>query len=310
MKPIVFFIAAVLTFALAHAEDKPAPKPPAPPPLPLPETVAKDARLEEVYRDDRMFFEGPTWDPQTKKLYFTAFIKKEGQILRLDEPGKATSWLNPSEGVNGTFLSKDGRLLGAQAFGHRIMSYAIGAEGPQDARILHENKELFQPNDLCETRDGRIYFTDPDFKNKQASAVYVLHPDGKTAKLIAEMPVPNGIEASLDGKTLYVADSNQKLWRSYPIKDDGTLGEGKVFFNPECESKADPDGMTIDEKGNLYFTGRGGVWCVSPEGKGLGFIPVPEFASNCSFGGEEGRTLYITCSKKVYALKMGVKGGR
>ncbi|MBI3830317.1 MAG: SMP-30/gluconolactonase/LRE family protein [Planctomycetes bacterium] len=292
--------------ARLFAEDKPDPIPP----LPMPATVEKDAKLEEQYRDDKLFFEGPTWEPKSKKLYFTAFLKSAAQILRLDERGKATVWYDKAKGINGTYLSNDGRLLGAQEEGHCVVSLAFGADGPKDEKILYENKELWQPNDVCQTPQGFIYFTDPDFKNKKGSSVWMVAPDGTGKKLTSELTLPNGIIASNDGKTLYVGDSFMKLWRSYPIKDDGTIGAGKIFFNPESENKADPDGMTIDEKGNLYFTGRGGIWCVSPEGKGLGFIPIPEFASNCTFGGEDGKTLYITCSKKLYALKLNVKGGQ
>jgi len=301
--------AGLLSFVLAAVSGF-AGEPAGAPPAAMPATVAEGAKLEEVYADPKCFFEGPTWDPKTKKLYFTSFIKKESQILRLDAPGKASVWLDKSEGVNGTFLSNDGRLLGAQAFGHRVMSYSFGESGPGDSKVLYENKDLFQPNDLCQTPNENIYFTDPDFKEKKASAVYLLKPDGSAVKLDAKMIVPNGLKVSLDGKMLYVGDSDEKLWKSFPIKDDGTLGDGKIFFNPDSENKNSPDGMSIDAQGNLYFSGRGGVWCVAPHGKALGLISIPEFCSNCSFGGEDGQTLYMTCSKKVYALKMKIQGGQ
>ncbi|MCA9018612.1 MAG: SMP-30/gluconolactonase/LRE family protein, partial [Planctomycetaceae bacterium] len=113
-----------------------------------------------------------------------------------------------------------------------------------------------------------------------------------------------------DGKTLYVGDSHEKLWRSFPILEDGTVGEGRVFFDPATSRKDSPDGMSIDADGNLYLSGRGGVWVASPEGKSLGLISVPEFCSNVTFGGVDGKTLYFTCSNKVYSLKMKVKGGQ
>lgn len=276
---------------------------------PFPSTVAKGAKLVEVYSDPR-FFEGPTADPKTGKLYFTAFGKDNQQILRLDAPGKVTVWLDKTEGVNGTFLSKDGWLLGAQAYGHRVMKYRFGKNGPAESKVLLFDTTLHQPNDVCQTPNGDIYFSDPDFKNRKTSAVYHLAPNGKTTKVVSDMPVPNGVITSLDGKTLYVGDSHDMLWRSYPIRADGTVGPGKVFFHPKDAKKAAPDGMAIDEKGNLYFSGRGGVWVVQPDGKPLGLIPIPEFCSNAGFGGKDGKTLYLTCSKKVYSLKMNVRGGR
>ncbi len=273
----------------------------------MPRTVAEGAKLTEVYSDER-FFEGPTWDPKTQKLYFTAFGSDNQQILRLDAPGKITVWLDKSQGVNGTFLTSDGRLLGAQAYGHRILSYAIGDNGPSEVKVLLENAKLHQPNDVCQAPNGNIYFTDPDFKERKTSAVYLLRPTGQAVKIITDMPLPNGIKTSLDGKTLYVADSHLKHWKAYPIQDDGTVGEGKVFFDPMNENKSDPDGLALDEEGNLYLSGRGGIWVVQPDGKPLGLIAIPEFCSNVTFGGPDGKTLYLTCSKKVYALSMKVRG--
>ncbi len=274
---------------------------------PIPPTVGPRASLEQVYADDA-FFEGPTWDPTTAHLYFTAFAGSKTQILRLDRPGRATVWLDGSAGANGTFLSLDGRLLAAQAFGHRLVSHTIGPRGSTAMAILAADKTWHQPNDLCQTSNGNIYFTDPDFRNRKDSAIYLLRPDGSLAKIITNMSVPNGIIASLDGKTLYASDSHEKLWRSYAIADDGTVDEGKVFFDPNTENRRDPDGMTIDAQGNLYLTGRGGVWVVNGEGKSLGLIPTTEFCTNATFGGPDGKTLYLTCDKRVYALEMTVTG--
>ena len=283
----------------AAAADEPAAS--------MPATVADGAQLVEVYGDDR-FFEGPTWDPKGGKLYFTAF-GTDTQILRLDSPGKVTVWMDKTEGVNGTFLSVDGRLLGAQAYGHRVVSYGFGAEGPDDPKTLYFDDKLNQPNDVCQAPNGDIYFTDPDFDKHKTSGVYRLTADGKATKVVSDMPVPNGLKTSLDGRTLYVGDSHLRLWRAYPISEDGTVGEGRVFFDPMNENKSEPDGFALDEQGNLYLSGRGGVWVVVPDGAALGLIAIPEFCSNVTFGGDDGKTLYMTCSKKVYSLAMQVRGG-
>lgn len=275
--------------------------------LGMPPTVVKGSQLEEVYSDDR-FFEGPTWEPRSGKLYFTAFGKDNQQILRLERPGKVAVWLDKTEGVNGTFLSNRGTLLGAQGKGHRVMEYTFGDSGPAKSRILYHNPKLNEPNDICQSVKGDIFFTDPDFKERKNSAVYHLAPDGKVTKIITDMPLPNGILTSKDGKTLYISDSHLKLWRSYPILENGSVGASKVFFNPDVENRNDPDGMTSDREGNLYFTGRGGVWVVRPDGQAIGFIPTPGFCSNATFGGRDGRTLYLTCDKNVYGLKMQVAG--
>ncbi len=273
--------------------------------FPIPPTVVQGAELTVIFEDNR-FFEGPTWDPRTDSLFFTAFGERNQQLLRRDASGQTTVFKDQTEGVNGTFLSDEGKILGAQAYGHRLISYSI--EGDEEVILLDD--ELNQPNDLCQAPDGTIYFTDPDFAERSSSVIYRLTADGTAEKLAEVQPLPNGLISSNDGKTLYVGDSAEKRWYAYPIRSDGSLGDPSVFFDPQVESTADPDGMTIDASGNLYFTGRGGVWVVSPDGEALGLIPVPEFCSNVTFGGPNGKTLFLTCQSKVYSLAMNVRGGR
>lgn len=122
------------------------------------------------------------------------------------------------------------------------------------------------------------------------------------------MSVPNGLVVSIDGRTLYVADCFHKHWRAYPIASDGAVGPGRVFFDPLTDNRDDPDGMTIDERGNLYLTGRGGIWIVRPDGTLIAFIRTPVFCSNVCFGGPDGRTLFITGKGKVFALPTNVRG--
>lgn len=297
----------VLTF-LARANLAPAQETPAG----MPSTVAEGAKLVSVYHDER-FFEGPAWDPKTGKLYFTAFAEKNTQILRLDEPNKVTVWLDNTEGVNGMYLANDGRLLGAQAFGHRVLSFGIGENGPSDTKTLLDDKSLHQPNDVAQAPNGDVYFTDPDFAKGETSAVYVITAkEGALKKVIQDMYVTNGLKVSNDGRTLYVADDRPKNWRAYSIQPDGTVGPGKIFFDPPVpmEKRIDPDGMSIDEHGRLYLSGSGGVWVVDKFGESLGLIAIPEFCSNVTFGGADGKTLYLTCSKQLYSLAMNVRGGQ
>ena len=288
----------------------------------MPATVVSGAKLVSVYHDDR-FFEGPAWDPKTGKLYFTAFAGPNTQILRLDEPNKVTVWLDKTEGVNGMYLANDGRLLGAQAYGHRVLSYSIGDNGPGDTRVLLYDAKLHQPNDVAQSPNGDIYFTDPDFQKGQTSAVYVITAKGEVKKVIEDMQVTNGLKISNDGRTLYVADDGPMNWRKYSIQSDSTVGPGQLFFDPPVprEKRKPPDGMSIDEDGRLYLSGSGGVWVVDKFGVSLGLIPVPElppvdgkprdgFCSNVTFGGPDGKTLYLTCQDHVYSLAMTVRGGQ
>jgi len=190
----------------------------------------------------------------------------------------------------------------------------MGADGPEDVRSLtksFEGKPYIQPNDVAESpTTGGIYYTDPDFGGKTKSSVFHLDAEGTVRRIITHLKVPNGLEVSNDGKMLVVGDSFEKRIYAYPIQANGTVDQGKasVFFDPDTRDQSDPDGMCTDGEGNFYFTMRGGVWVTSPTGKSLGLIPVPEFCSNVTFGGKDGKTLYMTCSKKVYSLAMNVKG--
>jgi gluconolactonase len=303
------FATAVLSTALFHLSSNYQTS------TTVPSTVAAGAQLTVVYASEQ-YFEGPTWDPVGKKLYFTAFEKANEQILRLDAPNKISLWMDHTQGMNGTYFSRQGRLLVAQAFGHTLSSLKIGPDGPSDTKVLasaFEGIPFIQPNDVAESPvTGAIYFSDPNFKGKTHSAVYCLDPNGNLRRIIENLKLPNGLEVSNDGTTLYVSDSFEKRIYSYPILSDGSVDQAQVriFFDPPTDNTADPDGMCSDALGNLYFAMRGGIWVVSKEGKSLGFIPVPEFASNITFGGVDGQTLYITCDKKVYSLAMRVKGSQ
>ena len=272
----------------------------------MPDAVAPGAKLVEAYVNSR-FFDGPTWDPGTGKLYFTARdTSNHSQILRLDGPGKVQVFKDNTDGVYGTFRSLDGQLLGAQVSGHSVVSYDFSTGA---MKVLAHDSAWNQPNDLCQTPNGDIYFTDPDFVRGKSGSVFRLS-QGKVTKVVSNLSRPNGCIASNDGRTLYVGDGHAKLWRSFPILPDGSLGPGRVFFDPDTEDTDPPDGMSIDEHGNLYLTGRGGVWVVTPAGESKGLILVPEFCSNVEFGGADGKTLFITCKKKLYQLAMQVRGGR
>jgi gluconolactonase len=268
--------------------------------------VYPGAQLEEVVSTS-CYYEGPSWDQATGKLYFTR-MTCGARILCLDPPATIYPWMSDTNGINGTFLSNSGRLLCAQGGSKKIISIGIGASGPTDIQELAHNSSWEAPNDICQADNGNIYFTTPDFGSLTNSGVHLLRPTGYVEQIITDMPVPNGVITSLDGKTLYVSDSHLRHWKSYPILEDGTVGSGSVFFSPSTSNTREPDGMSIDELGNLYFAGRGGIWIVSPGGAQLDMIPVPVFASNVTFGGSDGRELYVTGQDRVYRLKMEVRG--
>jgi gluconolactonase len=284
--------------------------------VPMPPQVAEGAQLQVVYESDR-FFEGPTWDTKSNTLFFTAHPNKEtpSQILRVGADGKAAVWMNETKGINGMTLSRNGSILAAQGRAQppAVVALDPGAAAPIQVKVLgaaSEEAPMTQTNDLDEDARGGIYFTCPDFGAKVQSAVYYLAPDGKLTRIISQRILPNGVEVSNDGKTLYVSDSFEKRIYAYPVKEDGMVNEGgvRIFFDPPTTNMSDPDGITTDADGNLYFAMRGGIWVVSPQGKTLGLIPIKEFVSNVAFGGTDGRTLYMTARGKVYSMKMNAKG--
>mgnify|MGYP002624025881 FL=1 len=215
--------------------------------------IAPGATLTPVH-EPGLFLEGPTWDHYTARLYYSA-LSGLPQLFRWDDQDGAVSWLPNSQGINGTFLANDGRLLAAQGDTRKILSFEIGLFGPLDPQTLGENLTWQPPNDLCQTPAGHIYFTTPAFTGGGGSYVYHRAPNGVVTPAVTDMTLPNGVIASNDGDTLYVADSTMKWWRSYPIAPDGSVGAGALFFNPNVPSGNDPDGITVAEFATLYLTG-------------------------------------------------------
>ena len=280
--------------------------------------IKPGAALQQLYSDSSTQFEGATWDPNSHKLFFTKRTSPY-QILRLDGPNNVTVWMNPSPQTNGMIIGNDGRLLCCDESTLQITIRFIGDSGPGDTQILADANDGFtkMPNDLCQLTNGNIYFTTPawDGSGPSAQGVWLIEPNSTVICVNNTLNQPNGIITSLDETKLYVSEgsstaANQK-WDVFTINSDGTLSSPTQFFKPTNPPNTSnvPDGMTIDELGNLYFCGLGGVWIVSPAGVQLGFISVAN-PFNIAFGGNDGRTLYIvTGNGKLYSLAMCVRGG-
>jgi gluconolactonase len=186
----------------------------------------------------------------------------------------------------------------------------------------YQGKRLNSPNDGCFKSNGDLYFTDPPYglpnryddprRELDFCGVYRLSKAGELTLLTTEMTRPNGIAFAPDEKTLYVAQSDPEaaIWKSFPVKTDGTLGEGKLFFDAtEHVGKLPglPDGLKADQKGNLFATGPGGVWIFSPAGKPLGRLDTGERTANCGWG-EDGTVLYITADTYLCRIQTKTKG--
>jgi gluconolactonase len=185
-----------------------------------------------------------------------------------------------------------------------------------------EGKRFNSPNDLVFGRDGSLYFTDPPYGLTKTfddpgreigwNGVYRLGPDGGVSVLVKDLKAPNGIGLSPDGRTLYVgqSDGERPFVMAYDLAPDGTVSNGRVFFDTSPLRKTGPgapDGLKVDRHGNVFTTGPGGVLVLSPEGKHLGTILTGVPTANCAFG-DDGGTLYITANDKLCRVRTTTKG--
>ena len=274
--------------------------------------------------------EGPVW------------VKKDGYLLFSDiPPNKIMKWA-PGKGVslfregvgytgkqpysdepgtNGLTLDSQGRLVMC-CHGDRCVKRMTLPDGePEVIADKYEGKRFNSPNDLVYHSNGDLYFTDPPYglpkrendpgRETEWFGVYRLSKDGKVTLLTKEMTRPNGIGFSPDEKTLYVAQSDPAaaIWKTFPVKEDGTLGESKVFFDSTKWVKDRPglpDGLAVDKQGRIWATGPGGVYCFSPEGKVLGRLNTGVPTANCKFG-EDG-VLYITADMYLARVRTNTSG--
>jgi gluconolactonase len=269
--------------------------------------IAPGAKLEKL-SGDFAFTEGPAADAEGN-VFFTD--QPNDRILKWGVDGKLSTFLKPCGRSNGLYFDAKGNLLACADEKNELWS--IDPKGKVTVPVKeHGGKLLNGPNDLWVHPGGAVYFTDPLYKRdywkrgpmeQDGQHVYRLSPDRKDLKRVAaDLVQPNGIVGTPDGKRLYVADIGAGKTYSYDIREDGSL-EGKVLFCPMGS-----DGMTLDEKGDVYLTGKG-VTVFDAAGKKVARIDVPErWTANVCFGGKDRKTLFITASKGLYAMRMAVTG--
>lgn len=271
-----------------------------------------NAQVEKV-AGDFQFTEGPLWHPQGFLLFSDI---PANTIYQWTANEKPKIFRRPSGNTNGNTIDQEGRLLSAEHGNRRV------SRTEKDGTVVtlasqFQGKRLNSPNDLVVKSDGSIYFTDPPYgiKSEQEElgfyGVYRLTSDGKLTLLVKDFVRPNGIAFSPDEKKLYVNDSQEGHIRVFDVKLDGTLENGQLFAELKDPSKKGvPDGMKVDQQGNVYSTGPGGIWVFSPSGNSLGKIEVPEVAANLGWGDGDYKTLYITASNSLYRIRLKVSGVR
>ena len=271
--------------------------------------IMKGAKPEKLAGDFK-FTEGPACDSEGN-IFFTD--QPNNRIMKWSIDNKLSLFGENFGRANGMYFDRKGNLITCSDEKNELWS--ITPDGKVTVLIKdYEGKKLNGPNDLWIAPNGGIYLTDPFYKRSwwdhQASEqdgqhVYYLAPGAsKLIRVANDFEQPNGIIGTPDGKYLYVADiKGNKTWR-FSINKDGTLSEKKLF------TELGSDGMTIDNKGNIYLTGKG-VSIFNPKGILIEKIPVDEnWSANVCFGGKDRNLLFITASKSVYGVKMKVKGCR
>jgi gluconolactonase len=266
--------------------------------------VEPGAKVEKLAGDFK-FTEGPAADA-AGNVYFTD--QPNDRIMVWSVDGKLGTFMQPSGRSNGLCFDGKGNLLACADEKNELWSIDPKTKNVTVVLKDYEGRLLNAPNDLWVHPDGSVYFTDPmyardywkrDPKPQQdGQHVYRLSPDRKTLeRVVTDFKQPNGIIGTPDGKTLYVADiGDRKTW-AYTIGADGKLSDKRLL----CEMGS--DGLTVDDAGNVYLTGRG-VSVFDKAGKKIDQIDVPEgWTANVCFGGKDGKTLFITASNGLYAVR-------
>jgi gluconolactonase len=276
------------------------------------------------------FIEGPIWisdgyllfsDPNANTIYK---YTKDGQLSVFKEKsGYAGTDISEytQPGSNGLTLDREGRLTINEHGNRRVTRLE------KDGRLTvlaerYEGKRLNSPNDLVYKSDGALYFTDPPFglpkfyddprKELPYSGVFRL-ANGRLQLVSKDLIGPNGLAFSPDEKYLYVAnwDPKKKIVMRYEVNADGSLANGRVFFDmTNAPGEEALDGLKVDRRGNLYVSGPGGIWIISPEGKHLGTIKAPKLPANFAWGDEDGKTLYLTARTALYRMRLNIPGIR
>ena len=254
------------------------------------------------------FTEGPATDSKGN-VYFTD--QPNNKIWKYGIDGNLSVFLDSAGRSNGMYFDRKGNLISCADEQNQLWSIDRNKKITVLINDLNGQK-LNGPNDVWVSPGGNIYFTDPYYQRSwwtrtkpemEAEKVYVLMRGGKTPQpLIDSMKRPNGIVGTLDGKQLYVSDLNGNKTYRYTINKDGSLSDGQLFVNQGS------DGMTLDNKGNLYLTGKG-VTVFNNQGKQIAHIDIPEkWTANVAFYGKQRNKLFITASEAIYELDMKVKG--
>jgi gluconolactonase len=266
-------------------------------------TSIVSAQEVEKLAGNMKFTEGAVWIPAKNALVWSDIPNSVLMQWSKDDGAKEYRKVNST---NGNILDADGRIVSCE---HGSRSVIREEKDGTITTLIDsfEGKKLNSPNDLIIHSDGSIWFTDPSYGlnktngAKELDGQYVYRLDPKTKKITVitkDFDMPNGIVFSPDEKTIIISDTGSigKV-RAFPVNDDNTIGKMK------WEADLRSDGMCVDKDGNIYTTTGKGIQVLSPDGKLIKTIAIPEHPANCTLGGEDNKTLFVTARTGLYAVR-------
>ena len=272
--------------------------------------VPAGAKLEKLVTGMK-FSEGPVW--VARECGYLVFSDIPSDELKRWTPKEGlTTFRKPSDNANGNTVDRQDRLVSCEHSGRRVSR--LEKDGTLRTLVdRYDGRKFNSPNDVAVKSDGTVWFTDPDYglggKPHDYEGCFVFRFDPKTKALTVlarDFDKPNGICFSPDEGKLYVADSGKpRHIRMFDVQKDGTVTGGSVF----CEiDQGVPDGIRCDAKGRIFSSAGDGVHIFAPDGKLIGKILMPETPANLSFGGKNGKTLFITARTSLYSIELLTKG--
>ena len=263
------------------------------------------------------FTEGPVWHPHGYLLFSDI---PANRIHRWTPEGQVDVWREPSGNSNGLTLDRKNRLVACEHGNRRVSR--IETDGTVVTLAgSYQGKRLNSPNDVVVKSDGNIYFTDPPYgitpgessscgreQEQPCNGLYRILADGAVELLVDDFDRPNGLAFSPDESILYVDDSPRRHVRAFDVRADGSLTNSRIIADMDHPQPGSPDGMKVDEEGNLYVTGATGVWVFDPDGACLGVVVTPERPANCAWGDSDRKSLYITARNSLYRIRTKVAG--
>ena len=288
------------------------------------ELVDESAEVEQL-GTGFTFTEGPIWNPEG----FLLFSDMPGDVRRRWDPDSGVSEVaNPSNKGNGMTIDNDGRLVVCEHVTSSVVRMdPDGRGGGREVLATHyEGRELNSPNDVVVKSDGAIYFTDPTYgrmpgfgiEREQAldfQGVYRIAPGGGDPQLLVDdFDQPNGLCFSTDESLLYINDTTRAHIRVFDVQSDGTIANSRVLAEGIGSGSLEigdlVDGMKLDERGNVWVTGPGGVCVFDPDGNHIGTVEVPENVGNINWGGPDWNQLFIPATSSMYRIQCKVSGNR